>query len=400
MVATLMLLTPLFFCGVDFQVRTLDGTSYVGEFVALTSESVTLQPEKADQPTIVPTDDVLHVVASNTPPPIHHTFHVELTAGSQFTCDSIQLAGGRLTLPLGSKQQEFSTEQVSSVSWGQQPHSLVTQWNEIREEEHSSDVIAIRKGMDSLDYLEGIVTAIDKAGVTFDFEGDSIDVPFAKLFGIIFYGNKSETAKAVVRITTDDGIWLASQVNVHDGSIHWKTADGINLDRELSHVVSIDYATDKLRYLSDMQPASLTVTPQLSTSMGGLTKLLYDPQRDRGFLNRPLSLRFHQENTSKSFAKGLALHSRTEASYRLNGEYSRLRTIAGIDPHDTSGSVALLRISGDDKPLYEQLIGSDDEPYVIDVDVSGQRRVTILVDYGDHLDMADRVHLCDLRVVK
>jgi hypothetical protein len=96
----------------------------------------------------------------------------------------------------------------------------------------------------------------------------------------------------------------------------------------------------------------------------------------------------------------LAIHSRTAIVYRLAGHYRRFRATAGIDPLASSGAHVELIITADDEPRLMCEITKEDNPISIDVDVAGARRLRILVDFGQNLDIGDRLHLGDARLTK
>jgi hypothetical protein len=58
-----------------------------------------------------------------------------------------------------------------------------------------------------------------------------------------------------------------------------------------------------------------------------------------------------------------------------------------------------LVIEGDDRVLLDQALGANDAPIPIDLDIAGVARLRILVDYGDELDVADHLNLCEMRLM-
>jgi hypothetical protein len=64
-----------------------------------------------------------------------------------------------------------------------------------------------------------------------------------------------------------------------------------------------------------------------------------------------------------------------------------------------SGNVTL-SVFGDDDLLAEHEIDGSDAPLPLDLDVTGVRRLRIVVDYGDNLDTGDWLNLCNARIVK
>jgi NPCBM/NEW2 domain len=59
-----------------------------------------------------------------------------------------------------------------------------------------------------------------------------------------------------------------------------------------------------------------------------------------------------------------------------------------------------LRIEADGATLFEQDIDGKSPPIEVDVDIADKQRLSIFVDYGDNLDLGDRLHLVEARLVK
>jgi hypothetical protein len=56
---------------------------------------------------------------------------------------------------------------------------------------------------------------------------------------------------------------------------------------------------------------------------------------------------------------------------------------------------------GDGRELFRQsLSAASPGPTPLDVDLTGVRRLRILVDHGDDRSVADYVHLCNVRISK
>jgi hypothetical protein len=102
----------------------------------------------------------------------------------------------------------------------------------------------------------------------------------------------------------------------------------------------------------------------------------------------------------QTYAKGLAIRSRTELVYRLPGGFRRLNAVAGIDPASSASGNVRLEIFGDDRLLLQTEVAGTDAPHDIDLDVEGIKRLRIVVDFGGNLDTGDWLNLCDARLVK
>jgi hypothetical protein len=96
----------------------------------------------------------------------------------------------------------------------------------------------------------------------------------------------------------------------------------------------------------------------------------------------------------------LTIRSRTELVYRLSGEFRQFLAVAGIDDRVRPAGNVRLVISGDDRELFAETITGSDEPMPINLDITGVKRLKILVDFGQQLDLADCLDLCDARITK
>jgi hypothetical protein len=120
----------------------------------------------------------------------------------------------------------------------------------------------------------------------------------------------------------------------------------------------------------------------------------YAPRMDQNLSSKPLQL------DKTRYPKGVSLHSRTELVYRLPGRFSRFKAIAGIDDEVAPNGHVRLVIRGDDQVLFDGPIAGGDKPKSLDLDIGGVKRLTILVDFGEKLDVGDHLDLCLARISK
>jgi hypothetical protein len=125
-------------------------------------------------------------------------------------------------------------------------------------------------------------------------------------------------------------------------------------------------------------------------------------RRNISFTGSPLTLSWPgKDNTAlTTYDKGLAIRSRSELEYRLPRGLRRFVAIAGIDPQTQSQGSVDLAIEVDGAQVFKQTIDGTAEPVAIDLDIAGKQRLKLIVDYGENLDLGDRLHVVDARLVK
>ncbi len=173
------------------------------------------------------------------------------------------------------------------------------------------------------------------------------------------------------------------------------TVCGVELSLQSAQLSKIDFSSGNTIWLDELQPESLDWRPFVASKLPhDRLASLFDPRRSAGLGGKPLEL------GDQLFQRGLAIRSRTEMTYRLTGDYRRFHAIVGIDDRVREGGNVLLTITADDRELFSQTVTGRDEPISLELDISGARRLKILVDFGAELDIADHLNLCDARITK
>ena len=198
-----------------------------------------------------------------------------------------------------------------------------------------------------------------------------------------------------------------------DNAITLTTVGGTKLRWPADDIEMADFSAGKVMYLSDMEPATKTWSPLVGLPDGlNLADAYGEPHLDRSMLGKKLSVRVKDSSVAEAdvstsqppvervFSKGLALRSRTELVYRVPAGFRRFQTVAGIDPAAASVGNVDFAIFADDRPLLETQIAGNQPALAIDVEITGAKRLRILVDFGQNLDTGDWVNLCDAKIVK
>jgi len=287
---------------------------------------------------------------------------------------------------------------------------LATQWDELRHQNLSNDVIAVvKKNGKSIDYAEGVVGNISDHKIEFKLEGDTQRVDRGRIAGVVYYRpdhRMKEDTHAIIRGRS--GLRAsAAHVELKDAHLEITIAAGIKLTWPLAAFEGADFSAGKLMYLSDIEPASFKWTPLIGLPGSATAANEYGQlRRDKSAYGGPLSLLVGDPDSSatdvlpRSFTKGLALRSRSELTYRLPAGFRRFIALAGIDPATRASGNVRLVISGDDKVLLESDIAGEKQPQPIQLDVTNIKRLKIVVDYGQNFDTGDWLNLCEARIVK
>jgi hypothetical protein len=378
---------------VEAQLTTLDGRKLEGAIKELAADRVILTTDEGE--TSFGGDD-LHLLAPKEAPEkaaAKPSAWVEFVDGSRLPAASYLSANGKVTIGmLDGKELEVAGRQIRSVRFGR----LDERDADIGREEAAGDLLGIRK-RDNVDFLEGVVGDVTAESVEFTLEGEKIPVNRSKVEGVVYAHKVSgeEVTPACVIEDSAGGLMKAKSVRLRDDVLEIVLLAGPTLQRPFSEIRKIDFSAGKLVYLSELKPESVDWTSffDLGTQAPSLARFMA-PRFDRGREDEVMRL------GGKDYKKGVSLTSRTELVYRLPARAKRFKALVGIDDRvGNLGSVQLV-IRGDNRELYSRKITGKDEPMEIDADLAGVRRLTILVDFGDDLDVADHLNLCEARIVK
>jgi len=381
--------------GPRFEAQTIAGKTVAGDLVALGEKQLGLQ--SAAGRVDLELDQLVSLVQPGAPPAAEIArVWVELIDGSLLLAHEYTVQSGRAKLLLSSgRTVELSTAVVATVRFHAPAQAMDAEWTRVLDTRPDGDLLLVRKG-DALDYHKGLLGDVTQNEVQFEADGERLPVKRSKLGGLAYYHSGEQKLPEVICRVTDSGgsRWAVRSVRL-EGKLRWTTAAGVEMAADPADLAKIDFASDRIVYLSDLKTESSQWTPIFPLDKDlPLLGQYYGLRQDRTAEGQPLRL------GGEEYRKGLALHSRTMVVYRLPDRFRRFKAVAGIDDRvHPRGSVHLV-IRGDDRVLLEADVTGSDAPRQIDLDLTGVRRLSILVDFARELNVGDHLLLCEARVIK
>jgi len=383
--------------GANLLVTKIDGTQLSGDLVAWDAKQLTVQTE--EKSVAIGSLQLLHVqwqeALSSEPAEsifVELVELVELVDGTRLPHSDYEVRQGQATIttPLAEQPITLSTERVVYVQL-----STDAPRREATDQELEGDVLVIRKKKTgTFDNLTGILGDVSSEQIEFTWDGEAIPVKRAKVAALVyFHARKPDEKEPVCWLNLRGGGRLpVVAISIEGQNVQVLTIGGLELIMERKLLRDADYSHGKLVYLSDLPPIEQRWTPLIGLPTSAeLIRQHGLPRRDQSFSGSAISLQWPPakkasvEGEIKTYAKGLALRSRTEVRYRLPKKMRRFVAIAGIDPETAHQGNVTLEIFAGRRSIWQGLLGN-------------ARDLRIVVDYGKNLDFGDRLHLAEARL--
>jgi hypothetical protein len=258
--------------------------------------------------------------------------------------------------------------------------------------EGKSDRLLLENG----DELSGTITLIDDDKVTLRSDANPLDVKLDTLWAIAFDPTlvdrpRASGLRAVVGFR--DGSRLTALEIVTEGKeSRLKLAGGFELRAPIDSIVALQIFGSRVEYLSDLKPSSYRHIPYLTLS--------WPYHDDRSALGSPLRA------AGRLYLKGLGMHSPSRITYDLDGAFRRFDARVALDDEARGRGSVDFRVFVDDgsgewrEAATSGTVRGGQPAAAISVDLSGVKRISLLVDFADRGDVLDHADWLDARLVR
>ena len=400
--------------GTAIQITSGDGETVSGRLMEWDPQGVAL--EVGNEKVWTSADDLLRFdVLDNHQGTTSAYKHIRLVDESTLPISSLTVKDRVVNAKLSSGGEilEIPTDKVQVLELAEGSDASRQYIKGLVERELPDDLLVVQKGTPpQFDFLQGVVGDVSDNAVSFNWDGDTINVKRSKLAAIVYYQSETGESQPVkCWLTTRSGARLnlkSWQYNADsaNGAMKMVLHGGVEFSMAIGELVSADLSGGKLVYLSDVKPVKQTWKPLVGFSESVAIVGHYGmPRNNQSFSGSPLSLEWPQGDSAavgevRQYARGLAVRSRTVLEYRIPTEMKRFRTIVGIDPLTADQGHVRLDISAGKSKLWEGEIDGKAAPQEIDVELPLAKRLRIVVDYGQNLDYGDRLHLIEARMTR
>lgn len=235
--------------------------------------------------------------------------------------------------------------------------------------------------------VSGILEAIDGDRLRFLYQDKSRSLPLSRVEGLLLAARPDPTPdglRAVFALPGNaaiSGTWKEIKADGWTVETSW----GQEVKLPPNEVQSIRFQGGKMTHLSDLKPSKVEETPFFGRRIPW--------RRDVGLTGGPLKI------NGRPHERGLAVHSRSELTFDLEGEYETFEVLVGFDDEAKGKGRVDCRVFADDKELYANPdLRADQPPTPLKLSVAGASQLRLLVDFGPDQDVGDRLIWADARL--
>ena len=250
--------------------------------------------------------------------------------------------------------------------------------------------VFITRTEETVKTLRGRLVSLDARHGSFIFTGRPRTFPTEKMFGVVFAvgAGRPESTKHHVLITLTDGSSVPGRMEqANADSIRLATSLGWSVDIPLDEVLTLRVHSHRVVYVSDLTPVAKRIE--------GLLHRAWPLRIDRNVSGALLAI------GGRRFEKGLGVHSKTELTFDVGAGYETFVATIGIDDAVRPRGSVVYRVVGDGRVLFDSGLQTGyDAPQDVMVPISGLTLLTLVVDYGENLDLADHADWGGARLLK
>ncbi len=322
---------------------------------------------------------------------------VFLSAGGQLKASRVTFDGEQFRLQAGNSV-------TGNPEWVLPPEAIrgilfddsadLSRFQRALENRSVEQDVVIVKTAESQAIGQGLIASMDESKLILNRQGESGPISLSRLVGLVTADLQAQPpAGQIGSVQLANGSTLTAGIaGLESGLFTLNLPGGGSLQVPLSDVVAISLQSDRVLYLSDLEPLEVSCNP-LATP--GFTW-----QRDRSVRGNPLRLVSPSSGKVSRYPKGIGTHSACRLEFSNPGGFDRFSATVGIDAETEGKGDCQVSVWADGIKLWEAEVRGGEEPLQVDADIRGMQRVALVVNHGRHLDLGDHVNWADARFLK
>ncbi len=250
---------------------------------------------------------------------------------------------------------------------------LVSPWQSAILETKNADAVIVLRPGNSLDRINGVIIQVQEESITFDLDGQQIEIPIEKLIGLVWFQRDQERVKPTIEVSaTDHSIWMAESLTLKSNVLELRTSQGQSVSIPLVQISRINYSTANIRWLSDIESLEAVAERQIEfkTPIASL---------DRAFAPRFVVNGRAPLSSSLAADKDLYFPSPGYYVFRVPEGFSSMQCRVERTDEGTQRTDLTIEVWQDDQKLSEQPLAHDVDFANLDIPLKSEKKTKLAV---------------------
>jgi hypothetical protein len=365
----------------------IDGPAFAAEMLGIDSEG-TAHFSVAGEPRSLPLADLVLWGAPADPRP--GDVRVLLADGGAIVAETLTLDEDSLGIDSDLVGRlEFPLAQIAGILFRSPIDRLArdTLADRLTAPAGDSDRLLLDNG----DELAGTLRDLGETQLTFATAAGDVKIERDRVVGLAFnprlIDRPAASAAGVLVGLADGSLLRVERLATEDARADLQlSADQVAYAPRESITV-VQPVGGRATYLSDLKPAGYVHVPYL--------QLPWEYRADRNVLGGGL------RGGGVAYQKGLGMHSTARITYKLDRPWRRFQAEACIDDAAGPGGSVVFRVFVDKQERFTSpVVRGGDARIPIDIDITGGKTISLIVDFAERGDMLDHADWLNARLVE
>lgn len=353
-------------------VTMLSGSPVVGSLVSADSGKIIVQTKtgKLEKSTA----DIGRVSFANKLEPQKPPVEVTLLDGSKAFGTKLTGKSSGWTLKDASGNEiAIPSKSLKAVQLKPIGPELANAWQSAILETKTADAVIVARPGNSLDRINGVIVQVQDASVSFDLDGQQIDIPIEKLVGLVWFQRDLERVKPSVEVrATDHSVWMAESLSMKSNVFELKTQLGQSVSIPFDKILSINYATANIRWLAEVESLDLAAEKliEFKTPIASLGRAMAPRFVVKG--HAPLA-------ASLSADKDLYFPGPGHFSFRVPEGFSSLISRVERTDDGSQRTDLIIEVWQDDQKIAEQTLAHNADFFDVNVQLTPEKKTKLAI---------------------
>lgn len=372
----------------ESKISLLDGSEIQGEIRSI-DENGTVTGDRL--PAGLQLSDISSIDLTVKPQPANHAGRIAigLVNGSRLLGNGLQVEGELLRFESAIGIDSLPLQVIRSIVW--KDSELLKQ--QLNESLAAEDRVIV-ESVDGERMIQGLIEGLTAQQLSIQYQNQSRKIAVEKINAVIMadIGLKPPQGSIASIEFNDNSVLKGLLQKLENEIFTLQLADSVSVEFPASQVLSISIMSDRQLFLSDLEPIDVQQKTEFTIQRQW--------QRDLSVQGSRLTLAVGESNQLQEFIKGLGTQSFIQLDYANENGFTKFKAIVGIDGETKGKGDCRMVVRGDGIELWSSRIKGSETAREIDVDISGIKVVSLIVEPGESFDLADHANWCNARFIK